>query len=270
MVWYTEDPLIPQKLLHVDAVEESPVNEEVALMRNHDKSKDEGMEDISHKFRPLEGKIIDLLGSNAGKVLIRNVEANGVKRNLTAEDDIRITLEIGSAENARLSMSGKFKRELLPPDLTFEDAWLAALGPRAELWDRSRNPPALRSTFDELTTQELASFRKTTQLEAPEIPRYGAFENTSVDDVPIIPRRQIDANRWANWLLNNSIDSYMVGKRYERALESCKSKFPDYDIQLPSIEKLVSEINDRRTSDGRLPKEYWYLKAPLDLRMAEA
>jgi hypothetical protein len=272
VVWFTEDPLVPQKLIHLEAKEESHLSVEVAIMkdRNARAQTTEAARPLPDKLRSLEGGVYNLMGKGGGKVVIRTIDANGLTCHLGPADSAKLTLQVGPA-SSRLAMSGGFERLLTPPSLDFEDAWVSALGPLAKFWARSRDPPALRSTFDELNAKELTSFSKTVLLSQPSLKGYGEFDDTSVDDVPIIPRTSSDAASWARWLLKRSIDRYMDDERYQRLVESCKSRFPDFPgIKLPAAEEVVHELGAEKTADGVLPKAYWYVQAPLDLKVAES
>jgi hypothetical protein len=271
-IWYTEDTLIPQRLIHVEPKEESYLNDEVAMMRSRNMTgpSTEATNPLPEKLRTLEGGIYNLMGKGGGAVVIRNIDLNGLTCRLGPADSAKLTLELGRA-GSRLAISEGFERVLTPPYLDFEEAWISALGPLAKLWVGSRDPPALKATYDELNETELTSFSKSVPLPNPILRDYGMFNNTSVDDVPIIPRTSSDATSWARWLLKRSVDTYMDDGRYQRLVATCKSRFPDFPgIKLPPAEELAHELRTEMTGDGMLPKTYWYVQAPLDLKVAES
>lgn len=263
VLWYTNDPLISQKLLHVEAVRESSLYKEVRINGNGN----EHAENLSEKILNLEGRTFTLLSPGGGHIIIRKIEAKGVICKLKKTDILSATLHIAPSRIAQLDVKGRFQHKLQVPGIDFETAWLSVLGSLARSWENSRNPPALKIAFKELNDKELASFKKTIHLTKPNLQSYGTFENTSVKNVPIIPKSRGDAAQWAKWLLKRSIHTYMDRKQYQDQIESCKSQFLDFeDIELPSLEELVLEFREEKFPDGRLPREYWYLQAPLDLQ----
>ena len=269
VVWFTEDPLIPQKLVHVEPMAEPNLNDEVALMKGR-KARGEPREEaelLPDRLRALVGGLYDLIGEGGGRIAIRSMDPNGVTSRPGPEDNTKITLEV-APDRSRLSVSGGFQKLLTPPQLDFEASWLSALGPPARLWARSRNPPALKCAYDELSPKELASFSKTVSLPRPSLSGFGEFDDASVDGVPIFPRTAEDATKWARWILKRSVADYVDSEQYERLQEACKSRFPDFpSVRLPPAEELAQELAAERAADGTLPKEYWHLQAPLDLQV---
>lgn len=270
VLWLTEDPLVSQKVIHIEPKEESYLNDEVAIMKNRGTRQSAEPEPLPKKLKSLAGGIYDLMGKGVGSVVIRSIEANGLTCPLGPGDNARVTLRI-DRKSSRLDISGGFERLLKPPPLDFQEAWISALGSLARLWARSREPPALKTSFDELSPKDLTSFSKTVSLSRPALEGYGEFDDTSVDNVPIIPRTSADAASWARWLLKKSVVGYTADQGYKELVESCRSRFPDFPgIKLPSAEELAEELAAEKAPDGTLPKAYWYLQAPLDLKVIES
>ena len=273
MIWYTEDPLISQRLLHLEAVKEPSAHDELyAMNKKNMESKEaekEVSENVTEKLGFLKRKTFDLMGSTGGRTTILKLSENGITRKLVPEDDLRVTLRINIIlKTLHLSLEGKFNYILMPPSINFEKAWIDALGPQAKFWKKSRIPPALNVSFKGLNENELSSFRKTVQLVKPKVDPYESFDDTSVDAVPIIPASLEDAAQWAKRLLKNSISTYLNSEKYQELVNSCKSKFPDFEnLELPTREELVHEMSKEMTSDDRLPPHYWYLQAPIDLQV---
>jgi len=270
VLWFTEDPLVSQKLIHIEPKEESYLNDEVAIIKTRGTKQVTEPEPLPKKIMTLARGIYDLMGKGAGSVVIRTIEANGLTCPLGPGDNARVTLRIDH-KDSRLEISGGFERLLKAPSLDFQEVWISALGPLARLWAHSRDSPALKTSFDELSSKELTSFSKTVTLTRPTLERYGEFDDTSVDDVPIVPRTSADAASWARWLLKRSVIGYADDERYKRLVESCMSRFPDFPgIKLPTAEKLAEELAEDKGPDGTLPRAYWYLQAPLDLKVIES
>ena len=272
LMWYTEDPLIPQRLLNLEPRDEPDLRQEVAVMKSRqaNDSKNESVQNLPDRLRSLEGRSFSLMGRGEGTVTVRSIDMKGLTSRADPSDRVSITLRI-EPSGSNLTVGGRFDRVLPPPSLTFEEAWFSALGPLAKLWARSRNPPALRVIFEELSDRELMSFSKTVILAKPSLRNYGDFDETSVEDVPIFPQGRVDATKWAKWLLKESVNTYMTDEKYQRLVDACVSRFPDFpNIELPSSKELARELSTEKTNEGRLPKKYWYIQAPLDLQMVDS
>lgn len=271
-VWLTDDPLVPQKLVHIEPKEESYLTDEVAMIRSgkmKGEARDEA-EPLPERLRRLVGGPYDLMGREGGRIVIRSIEPNGVRVHVGPEGDTRVVLRV-APDRSQLSVGGGFERVLEAPKLDFDESWISALGPMAKRWARSRDPPALKSSFDELGPKELTSFSRTVHLLKPSLEGYGEFGETSVDGVPIVPGTAHDAEAWARWLLKKSIVGYVDREQYRVLIESAASKFPDFPgVELPSESELADELGSERAADGAFPRAYWYLRAPLDLQVEEA
>ena len=269
LMWYTEDPLIPQKLLHLQPLEEPLLSEDVRKDRNIQSvnSQDDKVNTLPEKLHSLEGCEANLLGRDSGLVVIRKIASYGVFKNLSSDDNLRLCLRIEAQGQTSLSVEGKFKRTLPSPKIEFEWAWAGVLGPLRDRWDTSRNPPALRISFAELSDVELGSFQKTLHISKPELEGLGIFEDTSIEDVPITPRTNDDAAEWAEWLLTRSIDTYLTQEEFQEKRTMVKEVFPDFpSLQLPSSEDLTGKLWGLRDDRGKFPHQYWYLQAPIDLK----
>ena len=108
IMWYTEDPLIPQRLLHLEAEDESPVPNEIEASKNRSNSKEpkEIAEDLS-KLRTLEEKTYSLMGSG-GRVHIRKIESIGITRELDKNDSLKVELHIPPVGRLHLRVIGRF------------------------------------------------------------------------------------------------------------------------------------------------------------------
>ena len=273
LVWYTEDALLGRSLLDLQPVLESQANDEVAIARRENQrsreAASEKAEDISETLGPLEGKTFPLMGPGGGIVAIRKVDKNGVPKRTDSSDDLRVTLTVPPSGASRLKLEGKFQRTLQPPQVIYEEAWIQSLGPLAEHWADSRNPPALRVAFDGLKEAELSSFLKSVHLSHPALARLGEFDDASVDDVPIIPQRKTDANQWAAWLLEQSINGYTDDRQFQELVKNCELRFPDFkNLELPSLEELALKLGKQKDAEGRWPRRYWFLQAPRDLQVS--
>lgn len=264
-IWYTDDPLVPMGFLSLEAIPESSLYNEVNEQRNNNKNGFQS-EEIPEKISNLQGRAFSIFGKGGGRVQIRKIDQYGLSKSLTIQDNLHAELKISQNNTTKISFTGKFRLEGTRPDISFENSWISVIGEYASLWENTNNNSALKTSYTDLSEKEIFSFKKTLQLQRPTIPHLGDFNPTFVEEVPIKPRYLKDAESWATHLLFKSITTYLNNFDYQQIVKSCKSKFPDYpNLQLPTIDQLLEAFKSSRKSDGRLPREYWYLQAPLDL-----
>lgn len=269
LIWYTDDPLIPQQLMDIEPIEETRLHDEILTKQDRSnklaKLAQETPQDLPENLRLLEGKIFDLFGHEHGRVTMKKIETRIVSRHPDNTDILRVNLRLSPNVSPTVSLDGKFRRALPPPIVEFSQAWIDVLGAQSAAWDSSKNPPALRVSYEGLSEGELGSFATNLKLREPRVTGLGNFDDTIVQDVPIEPRTQSDANSWAKWLLLRSIDSYIMSPRYPELVERAAARFGNhFRVKLPLQSQLATELANLKKNDF-LPEQYWYLQAPLDL-----
>jgi hypothetical protein len=264
-MWYTEDPLVTQKLLHLQPVGET-FYEDVRLKNGSEEQTDSTVE-LPDKLHSLEGQQLNLLSSESGQTIIYKIERHGLVVPTVANDKLRLTLRVEPYGKVSLTLDGKFKRILASPKITFSEAWRDVLGPLASRWVERRNPPALSIEFERLTNSELSSFQKTLSLSNPKIEGLGSFEETEVEEVPIFPLTEVDASKWGNWLLENLVSNYITEQQFRALQERVKSMFPEFlELRLATLQDLINSLWRSKDRLDRLSPQYWFLQAPLDLQ----
>lgn len=271
--WYTEDPLLPQRLLDLQPMREPILRDSVvppisngAYPRPPPRREREEVINLPDGLQKMEGHVVDLLGPEGGRVEVLAVESRGVRRPPAPSEGLVGSLTLAPNEPPRLRVRGLYDRVLPSPKINHEEAWLSVLGDEARNWDQSSKSPSLRCSFADLKEEERSSFRKTLRIPAPELADYGRFDSAEVPDVPISPRTSRDANAWAEWLLARTIDTYMNESGYQTVADGVRTKFPGFKIEAPEHREMIRKLQAERTKDGRLPEAYWYLQAPLDLQ----
>ena len=80
------------------------------------------------------------------------------------------------------------------------------------------------------------SFKITKSFKNPKILDLGTFNNLTVNNIPIIPINNEEANKWAIWILEQKIVDYLDTEDYTNLCsEIIKMKtFEKYEITLPS------------------------------------
>jgi hypothetical protein len=267
ILWYTDDPLFPSRVLNLEATSESPISNEIYQQNGYnDNAEKDTSENIPEKIISLEGRVFRLFGKSNGRIQIRKINLNGIIKKLDPDDQLQAQIILTPNQKTEIHFKGKFRIQGTRSDISFDDNWLPALGHYSDLWDNNQKNPALKTSFSKLGENEIFTFKKNLRLESPTLPNLGTFEDTMVEDVPIKPVGLTDAEKWATYILRKSIDTYLDQSQYQNLTKSIRSKFLDYPhLEIPSIKELKDEILKEKKPDGRLPREYWYLQAPIDL-----
>ncbi|MDP6766950.1 MAG: hypothetical protein QF691_12970, partial [SAR324 cluster bacterium] len=103
-------------------------------------------------------------------------------------------------------------------------------------------------------------------INKPAIKKYDTFKKTRLERIPISPRTKKDADKWAGFLFENSLNEYLSRDGYQSKFDEVKQnpafyRFSDRLI-FPKQQALAEKV---RKENELLPREFWYLQAPLDL-----
>jgi hypothetical protein len=248
-ILYSDDTLLPSPLLDCKSDD-----------RKSDR--DEDMEDIDSQIKySLENRYFKTLGKERIELFIERIEQYG--RQININNNLSLTYSVLENENTILRLNGDLETKLEPPKYSQMEIWnmiMESMGISAD-WDI--NAQCLHRGFEELKPKEIVNFTTELRTTSLSIEGMGEFRDVEVKNVPIIPRTQRDAQRWAMWLLKNEIKDYAKAREYEEIVQRILNKFPGYDIELPSQIDLATII--REEAGERLPPAYWYLKAPIDI-----
>ncbi|MHA1755981.1 MAG: hypothetical protein ACTSVV_04365 [Promethearchaeota archaeon] len=268
-LYITRDQLYPKKLLDI-----KPIPLESQEMKAHHYINEDSMTnkndiiDIPDDILNLKGNKFQL--KSKGKIIIYNIERSGKYFGIDNEFSLNLFLTIKDIFNEpvlNIRLEGFVNENVDPPyEFDFLKIWLSLLGIRRDDWDIRKK--ALRINFSELIKDnEKFNFEKEELLiENPEIPNLGQFETTSLRNIPIIPKSNQDAQKWAEWYLIHEINDYIFEDQYEKIQDTVLSlsALDGFQIQLPSREELCKSIlaeRDKMTD----PKKFWYIQTPLDL-----
>jgi len=266
----TQDPLLPEKLLDIEPLAVDTLKSDIQSEKNNRNDK-ENQEKGKIEFLPdwileLEGKIVNLIGSSKDQIKVNKIEKKGEYQIEENMEQLKAQLVLEDNGAANFSVSDLFTEKLKPPSISFDEVWKNLLGSKASDWDESITPNKLRFRFEELTEKELNTFLKNIKFSNPSIPNYDNFEETLVKDIPIGPKSQEDANKWAKHHLLHAIESYSFHKTYIQLVKKIKLKLPEFNLNLPSEEELTLDLrNNFLKKQERMPAYYWFIQAPLDL-----
>jgi hypothetical protein len=261
-IMWTEDPLLPQKLLDLSEEAEIPHWDPA---RKKNKGKDPAV-DVPKGLKEIEGSVVQLLGSEGGTIRVEKIEGKCIPQEASSGTPLTASVTVRMGNNNELTLSGRYQRRMEPPSIDFDDVWMRILLERAADWNKKEM--VLQCSFDDLSDSDRRSFTTTLELKTPTLPNLGRFNRTVVRNVPIAPRDSDDAQLWADWLLVDRMPGYLSENEFEVHKEQVAANFPVHQLRLPGQEELADTIlqNEWKWGEGGpLRKEYWYLRAPIDL-----
>ena len=258
----TRDLLLPQVLLDLKEEGERPPWDPIRKEKQ-----EEDLADSSPEWlKEIEGSVVQLLGPKGDTIRVGGIEGKCVPRGSSEGAPLSVSLILRMDGHNELSLSGRFQRRLPPPDMHLEDAWMNILGNRAKDW--TKKDAVLLCSFDDLSDSDRRNFTINLELKAPVLPVLGRFKRTVVRNVPVAPLHMNDAQRWAEWLLIETLPGYVSEKDYERHVKQVSASFPRHQVRLPNQEELAKSVLEEEWKYGEggpMRKEYWYLRAPIDL-----
>lgn len=269
-IWTTKDPLIPQKILNVEMVDEKiKFKEEIKGFRwkyeNGAREKvevkiEKNIEILPEWLKNTEKiKHIKLLDDNNTEIRIEHIEEK--VEPISVSEDLKAQIKITN-NSKTIKFTGLFKDERdisIFPDI--RSVWKQILKNRYKHWDW--DDKTLKVTFNELKEKEIISFIKKFDFDSPSIEKFGIFNSFSLN-LNIKPQSDADAELWANWLLENQIKEYMFPSEFEKYKKGIYKKLKDYNIKLQTIDELSKKFINKILKE-EVPNDFWFVRAPLDL-----
>jgi len=254
-IYVTDDPLIPQRILDIEFVNEN-IN-----FRNEIREPGENkinLIDIPQWLKDVE-KVEDKQLFNIDKTEI-NVKSISEKVELLEKIELIVTINL-TKKSCILKTSGIFndQREIhyFPK---FQAIWEELMANRITDWDWNNNKLKVHCN---LTDNEKISFRKKISFKSPNINNFGSFDSLSIE-VEIKPKTEADANEWANWLLCHDINDFLFDTAFVERKKQISMLFPDFNVDFLSHKALVEEMKGNLDLDN-ISNEYWFVQAPIDL-----
>ncbi len=127
--------------------------------------------------------------------------------------------------------------------------------------DRASRPllPTEHSRWDPGACRSFRADLKTPPLQLDN-PKLGKFDASRLEGVELIPRTQVAAQEWAEWLLWDGLQDYMVPSTLDEASRAVEQRFPLYSLKLPSPGRLLQQAR-AQPAEARSR----FLLAPADL-----
>ena len=265
-IWCTKDSLVSQKFLRYEEKNDGWLAQDVFSPKKAKGSpKKKGKIDKTPEWvQDLSGKELQVYGTDE-VVRIENVQ-NKCRLVMDPPPKLLVNLSVGQFESPQVTISSKkWKVDSVidAPKLSFNDIWNNLLGNKmAKHWVSN----FLELNYDDLSDPEKRSFFRDIVINKPAIKKYDTFKKTRLERIPISPRTKKDADKWASFLFENSINEYLSRDGYQSKFDEVKQnpafyRFSDRLI-FPKQQALAEKV---RKENELLPREFWYLQAPLDL-----
>ncbi len=281
------DPLIPNRVIECKPYNEPPAHADALNHASDDRI-----------FGDLPDILAGLIGDSCVPVGNRNSDALFFERFeskcevLEEKYSLQLSLTLDSAQRTFLSLEGPLSGSSLdvrldPPELSHEKVGLSLLDSEGLLEDWDMDRSRLAKKFNEVPSSssrksfaitqtfsspkiESVSFNGSRQSISVDLPELGEFDSTEVDEVPVMPAGQEDADQWARWLLQRGIDGYISSTEYTRRTQSLGEDFTAFGFSpdLPTADELAHELAANPTDEPH-PAQYWYLQAPLDWQLED-
>jgi len=256
-IWVTDDPLWASALIQIKPFNETQARNEIKNQKEL-KERCQDMQDIPNWLvKKLQGQIITPLADD------RNAEYRfdelTEKGELVVTPDANITATLSIGDTSDLLFTGKVVnkecRYQEQHPMTFQSAWHQILQQQNWLTRWRTQQEVLDVSYQDLSEQERASFHKDYPISKPYLTDLDRFDDTTINNVPIAPATQQDANHWAYWLLERDTNQYVLKGDFETMQNKVTEFFPDYKITFPEQRHFAQQLR---------PRAYWYLQAPLD------
>ena len=267
-IWCTRDSLVSQKFLRYEEKNDGWLAQDIfstSPKKTKGGPKKKGKIDKTPKWvQDLSGKELQVYGTDE-VVRIENVE-DKCRTVTSSSPSLAVKLAVEQFKLPQVNLSSeKWKVDSIidAPKLSFDDIWNNLLGKKMVRYWVSN---FLELNYDDLSNPEKRSFFRDIVINKPKIEKYGTFKKTRLERIPISPRTKKDADKWAGFLFENSLNEYLSRDGYQSKFDEVKQnpafyRFSDRLI-LPKQQALAEKV---RKENELLPREFWYLQAPLDL-----
>lgn len=280
LLYTTEDPLFPA---HILSYEEQPdrVSDEFEATKERvirdSKNRTDSRETTKSRHPDWLGKIItslkkdskifDLPAQNNQEIHLINIDGEVFESPKTKS--IRVSLVVGEELSSNLlkvkSGNEGTNAVHLPFPLTVLDVLKQIIPEERTNLKKTDSGVQLRVSFGDTDTHERKFFARALTVSSPTIEKFGTFDTTKIEHLPIFPRTKSDAIEWAHWLIVEKIQYFLTEDGYQdlvsEVLGHFSSEYDETDLKkkLPDFEKIKQELTDRREE---FPIKYWYVTAP--------
>lgn len=275
-----DDPLVTAPLLHVQRLDADHAKAE--RDRLYKKNRGERTEAGRRPPRLLSEEVNQLLRSAVdGKGLeLRDLGERGEEG---PQGELTLVLTWGPGEAANLGLRGQLPvgggggkplsidaRIAVPPylaELTYDEAWALLVAHATDVdedelysWMDRAKAPVLPTHLEGWPDGVRRSFMADLQVPRLAVDDLGAFDATRLEGVPLVAKSDQAAQEWAEWLLWDRIDAYVVPKDIGDLQKEVAGRFPHHRLRLPEAGDLL-----RRAQASPQERTSRFLLAPADL-----
>jgi hypothetical protein len=274
--FYTDDPLVPDVLIHALRLPESPAYE----------SKKQNPPDSV--FIP---KLLQTCCSAAPRLSVCNqqlfqlTELAPTKRGTpgpVSELDIELMWE-SSLPAPRIHLSGSLgkrdaaisvKTDLPVPEVVQKWNWLSMHLDLLEQasgvsWDelldwakKSDSDALVPCSFNVLKPHARQAFTQDFEVSSPRLAGLGAaFLDTTLKNISLVPATATDAQEWLEWLQWEAIGDHAIPEQLQKTGEALRKKFPFHTPEPATSQSLLNQARTQMPRDERA----WFLMTPADL-----
>lgn len=272
-LWVTNDALLPTALLKIEPFKEPSARNE----KQNAKARNENIKTLPqwlHQRLINDSSLSPLVATGQEYRFIELAEKAEFVANVNA--DVKITWITPESAQTSLQFEGTVDGKKLDyryqtlPKLAFSEIWQQMLRQQgwwlqnnqsAEYWDFAQQ--TLRIPYKGLSETEQSTFLKDYKLSKPVISGFDDFDDTLIENIPIMPKDENAAGSWGFWLLDQKINNYMLSGQLEKQQQniSALKQFAEFDLIFPEQQELAQELRNSN------PKAYWHLQAPLDWQL---
>jgi hypothetical protein len=271
----TKDPLFPDRILRYGATNKKPWEEFRDTRHNfHNKNKDKSKKQKPPKGIPKpeclnkykKGSVVKLAGKSNEEIQINEIGDKLFKADSKLNvfvnirlDEQNTSVKVVSSDEKEIAIDSPFT--LKPTDVLNE-----LFGNIQE----AKGKLVLPVSYDEINDAEKRGMIRRDIIEMNKtIDGFEKFSQISVDEISLMPKSELDAEKWAKWHLRNSINYYFDEKTYLTKMRDAAGKFVDFYDQseiesaFPDFDDFVKEVAEIEPKTAN----YWYARAPIDLNM---
>lgn len=278
-VWTTPDPLVPSGFLGLEPMEELPAPYAHREAMDSWTAKKNGRPG-SNEARVLPKSLLDLKGrvltsvvGLSARLSVRDIQMRGeqleVDRHLASTIDWWLSPDRPSRINTTGGIVGLFPPPaILDPVTYFNEVWLEVLGNEARNWVYENDAGVLKTGFPgTLKPAERLNMQCELKLQHPETKLFEKFDDATVSRVPVRPATARDANEWARWIQEETVNGYQSVGVFAANARQIASRFPGFEVSLRTRDELAERLRESMSggADSRLPRAYWFVQAPIDL-----
>ena len=277
-LYYLDDPLIKDRLIHFEHVEVPKAREERRNLKREKLQSNNSSTTPEFLKRHQEHTFISVVDGTP--FMLQEISKEG--ENLSSEN-LNLHTKITLGKKLDITLQGELKspspngsllrvdryfdtpEDLLPVTYNKMQVELATQGSDVAPREYGEGNLVMPVHFDEgLDTTARNSMSMDIQISNPDLSilGLGQFETTELKGVSIEPDTDEDARQWARWLLINGMDDYKTPELIREDERKIHDRFPNHQIQPTDSNELLREA---RASTDQLWSRF--LLAPYDLNL---